>query len=61
MSRKWLLGLQLQETAVLCYAGSSLSIAKLSLVFCSCCAFGPAGRMLVMVWSRASICSSPPL
>lgn len=61
MSGKRLLGLQLQETlgpAVLFYAGSSSSIATSSLAFCCCSASGPAGRMLVTVWSRASICSS---
>ena len=61
MSGKRLLGLQLQGTlrpAVLFYAGSSSSIATSSLVFCCCSASGPAGRMLVTVWSRASICSS---
>lgn len=43
--------------AVLLYAGSSSSIVT-SSVFFFCSASGPAGRMLVTVWRRASICSS---
>lgn len=52
---------QLQETpgpAVLVYAGSSSAIVTSSLVLSFCSASGPAGRMLVTVWRRASICSS---
>lgn len=40
------------------YAGSSSSIAASLLVLLLCSSSGPAGRMLVTVCSRASICSS---
>lgn len=40
------------------YAGSSSSIATSLLVLLLCSSSGPAGRMLVTVCRRASICSS---
>lgn len=49
---------QLCHMAADVYAGSSSSIAASLLVLLLCSSSGPAGRMLVTVCRRASICSS---